>query len=382
MDPETLPSRRGGWCVFGRKVLGSSRTGRVSSTIIFLFLGEYPDAKRVIELVGSVENAEFKLRGLVLCEPTSPGRFIHHVPVLGTVEHIRHFVQVYAIETIVVATPPQSEPSVFRLLRPLRYSGVEFLDYASLYEELMQEIPIDHINDEWLMHAAMNSSRLHIRKLKRVMDLVVACVGLVITMPLSILAAILIKMDSPGPVLYRQKRVGLDGQPYTLLKFRTMKHNAEQDSGAVWAKRCDRRVTRVGRILRKLRIDEIPQLINVLRGEMSLVGPRPERPEFIDAFVEAVPFYKERLLVSPGITGWAQIKYPYAASIEEGKRKLQYDLYYIKHMSFFLDSLILLRTFKTILMGLWHRDGGEMEDEEAPEDMLDILPREVSTEKP
>ena len=148
----------------------------------------------------------------------------------------------------------------------------------------------------------------------------------------------------------------MDGEPYTLLKFRTMKQDAEAGSGAVWAGKIDHRVTRVGAFLRKWRVDEIPQLLNVLKGEMSLVGPRPERPEFVETLAENIPFYRERLMVPPGITGWAQVKYPYAASMDASRRKLQFDLYYIKHMRFLLDVQILLRTFRTILIGLRHSE--------------------------
>jgi lipopolysaccharide/colanic/teichoic acid biosynthesis glycosyltransferase len=167
--------------------------------------------------------------------------------------------------------------------------------------------------------------------------------------------------------------MGLDGTVYTLFKFRTMRQDAESGSGAVWSQRYDSRVTRVGRLLRKWRIDEIPQLINVLRGEMSLVGPRPERPEFVETLAKAIPFYKERLLVPPGITGWAQVKYPYAASVDAARRKLQYDLYYIKHMSFFLDVLILLRTFKTIIVGLRHSEEEEEANERSAEAVLTVI---------
>ena len=228
------------------------------------------------------------------------------------------------------------------------------------------------------MNAAMNSSVIHIRKIKRIMDFIVALTGLVVTLPVSLLAAFLVKIDSSGPVLYKQRRSGLDGVEYTLLKFRTMRQDAEATSGAVWSRKYDSRVTRVGRFLRKWRIDEIPQLVNVLRGEMSLVGPRPERPEFVETLSEAIAFYKERLLVPPGITGWAQVKYPYAASIDAARRKLQYDLYYIKHMGFFLDILILLRTFKTIVVGLRHNE----EEEEANEHSADAMLTVITTKPP
>ncbi len=159
------------------------------------------------------------------------------------------------------------------------------------------------------------------------------------------------KLDSPGPIFYRQERLGRQSVPFILYKFRTMRADAESATGPVWAIEEDPRITRIGKWLRKFRIDEIPQLFNVLCGDMSLVGPRPEREVFIRKLSEKVPFYAERLLVPPGITGWAQVMYPYAASIEESRRKLQFDLYYIKHMSFFLDMYVLLKTFKTILFG-------------------------------
>jgi lipopolysaccharide/colanic/teichoic acid biosynthesis glycosyltransferase len=202
------------------------------------------------------------------------------------------------------------------------------------------------------------------------LDVVVAVAGLVATAPLCLLAAGLIKLDSSGPVLYRQQRIRRGGLPYTLLKFRTMRLDAEAGSGAVWADRRDARVTRGGRILRQFRIDEIPQLINVLKGEMSLVGPRPERPEMVETLAAQIPFYRERLLVPPGITGWAQIRFPYAASIEASRRKLQFDLYYIKHMSFLFDLQILLQTFRTIIEGSRHsEDAGS-----GPGRTLTVLP--------
>lgn len=174
---------------------------------------------------------------------------------------------------------------------------------------------------------------------------------LILTAPLILVAMILIRLTSAGPAFYTQARLGRHGKPFTIYKLRTMTHNCESLTGAQWSKPGDTRVTTVGRWLRKSHIDELPQLWNVLRGDMSLVGPRPEREIFIRKLSERVPFYAERLLVPPGITGWAQVMYPYAASIEESRRKLQFDLYYIKHMSFFLDMYVLLKTFKTILFG-------------------------------
>ncbi len=343
-----------------------------------LVVGDGLEVVDVLRLLAHNIDAGYRIFGVVSCVKSRSGAFVEGIPVLGHMSRLREFADIYGIETIVVAASLARENALLRLLRPLRYSGIEILDFIALHEEVAQEIPLDHVDDEWLMNAAMNSSVIHIRKIKRAMDLGVAVLGLVLSAPICLLTVLAIRLDSRGPILYRQRRAGLDEEAYTLYKFRTMKHNAEAVSGAVWAEQFDSRVTRVGRFLRKWRVDEIPQLINVLRGEMSLVGPRPERPEFIDTLAEAIPFYKERLLVPPGITGWAQVKYPYAASIDAARRKLQYDLYYIKHMSFFLDCLILLRTFKTIIVGLKH---SEMEEgDEAVSGRLISLPASEKSE--
>ena len=170
------------------------------------------------------------------------------------------------------------------------------------------------------------------------------------SLPIALVTAVLIKFDSHGPVLYRQERVGKNGAPFTVLKFRSMRTDAE-NAGPVWASEQDDRTTRVGRIIRKLRIDEIPQFWNIIRGEMDFVGPRPERPHFVSQLAQEIPYYQQRHLIAPGLTGWAQIKYPYGASIEDARQKLQYDLYYIKNQSLILDAIILFETIKIIVFG-------------------------------
>ena len=321
-----------------------------------LVVGDGEEVDRVLDLLRDTEDSGFKVYGVISCTQARRGEFMQGVPVLGALADLRGFVDAYEIETIVVAARPARADRLLGELRPLRYAGIEVTDYVSLVEELGQEIPLDHIDDGWLMSAAMNSSVLHIRKIKRMMDIVVSLMGLLVTLPITLPAAVLIRLDSRGPVLYRQRRARLEGRPYTLLKFRTMRQDAESGSGPRWAGRDDGRATRVGRLLRRWRVDEIPQLVNVLRGDMSLVGPRPERPEFIEKLAERIPYYKERLLVPPGITGWAQVKFPYAASIDAARRKLQYDLYYIKHMGLLLDVQILLRTVRTVLGGIRHSE--------------------------
>ncbi|MCS7049587.1 MAG: sugar transferase [Verrucomicrobiae bacterium] len=318
-----------------------------------LVIGTAAEARKVIELVQGHPHAGIKVLGIILvgADREQVGRFVGDYPVLGTLDSLEKFVNLYGIDRLILATTADFEPVLLRRLRQFRYRGIALVDFVGLYEELAYEIPIDHINDEWLFLASMNSSRFHIRRLKRVVDVVVALLGLVITAPIMAVTAVLIKLTSPGPVLYRQERLGRDSQPFMLIKFRTMREDAENHTGPVWATDDDPRITWLGKWLRKFRIDELPQLWNVLKGEMSLVGPRPERPVFVKKLSEKIPFYSERLLVAPGVTGWAQVMYPYAASIEESRRKLQYDLYYIKNMSFILDLLIVLKTIRTILFG-------------------------------
>jgi exopolysaccharide biosynthesis polyprenyl glycosylphosphotransferase len=185
---------------------------------------------------------------------------------------------------------------------------------------------------------------------QRVFNLLAATVGIVLASPLVLITALAVRLSSSGPVLYRQLRVGLDGHPFTVYKFRSMRANAEAATGAVWASRNDPRITPVGRIIRKIRFDELPQLFNVLKGEMSLVGPRPERPEFVKALSERIPYYRQRHYVRPGITGWAQINHKYGDTLEDTVTKLEYDLYYIKNMSISLDAYIVFHTLKTMLL--------------------------------
>lgn len=326
-----------------------------------LVLGEETGVRSILALLGEPRNVEIRPWGVVHADAPIPDKVLDGVPVLGPLAHLREYVDAYDIDTLLVTPGLAGDSALLRDLRPLRYQGVEILDRVALVEDLALQIPLDDIDEEWLMHAAMNSSVLHTRKLKRLMDLFVAGAGMVPALPLWVVVAALIKLTSPGPVLYRQCRVKRQGRTYTMLKFRTMRADAEADSGAAWAGRRDPRVTWIGQWLRRWRIDEIPQLINVLKGDMSLVGPRPERPEFVASLRRDIPFYEERLMVSPGITGWAQVNYGYAASADAARCKLQYDLYYIKHMGLRLDVQILLRTIWIVLRGAEYQEGAPAE---------------------
>jgi sugar transferase (PEP-CTERM system associated) len=222
-------------------------------------------------------------------------------------------------------------------------------DFLTFWERETGRIDLDAIEPRWLVYSGGFRTSLLRRVAQRSLDILVSVLGLVIASPLMPIVALLIKLDSPGPILYRQERVGKDGQPFQIIKFRSMGVDAEQDAAPQWAELKDPRVTRIGRILRGTRIDELPQLLNVLKGEMSLVGPRPERPAFVSAFARQIPFYEVRHSLRPGITGWAQINYKYAASLEDTKRKLEYDLFYVKNHSVFLDLAIMLQTLRIIL---------------------------------
>lgn len=331
--------------------MAASRHGFMSQRC--LVIGTTSEAHKAIELIRRNAHANLRIFGLIHCgsDHDNIGKFFDEYPILGTLDTLDRFVELYGIERLILAAGQEAEPVLLRQLRSFRYRGIELVDFVALSEELAQEIPLDHIDDEWLFMASMNNSRFHIRRLKRLTDILVSSVGLMVTALPAALAAIWVKLDSPGPIFYRQERLGRRSIPFILYKFRTMSADAESTTGPVWAIEDDPRITRAGKWLRKFRIDEIPQLFNVLCGNMSLVGPRPEREVFIQKLSEKIPFYAERLLVPPGITGWAQVMYPYAASVEESYRKLQFDLYYIKHMSFFLDMYVLLKTFKTILFG-------------------------------
>lgn len=252
------------------------------------------------------------------------------------------------LRTLVV-TSYENSSLISRELLALKFRGVEVIGFESFYERLTGRLPAEMLSERWLVFApGFDRSRMT-RIAKRIADLAVAVAIGLVALPAAIIAALAIKFDSRGPVLYSQDRVGLDGRIFRLYKFRSMRDGAENPTGAVYARHDDPRVTRVGRLIRKLRFDEIPQLFNVLRGNMSLVGPRPERPEFVGEFRNTLPLYDYRHSVRPGLTGWAQVCYPYGAGVSDANEKLCYDLYYIKNHSLMFDLQIMLQTVKVVL---------------------------------
>ena len=255
------------------------------------------------------------------------------------------------IKKVVVAIKERRGALPLRELVKCRVKGINVIEGTSFYEMLAGKLIVDQINPAWIIFSeGFYKSRTR-RFIKRSIDLMICLAMLILFSPLIIVTTILIKIDSTGPVLFFQERVGKNKKPYMLYKFRSMFEDAEAQSGPVWASDNDKRITRIGSVIRKWRIDEIPQLWNVLKGDMSFVGPRPEREFFIKKLEEIIPYYGERFSVKPGITGWAQVCYGYGASVDDAVEKVNYDLFYIKNMSSFMDLMIILRTIKIVLFG-------------------------------
>jgi sugar transferase (PEP-CTERM system associated) len=263
------------------------------------------------------------------------------------------FAREHDVDEIVVAPDDRRRGLPVEALLECRLAGISVVDLLTFLERESGKVQLSLLYPSWLIFSDGIGHGPVRNALERGFDLMASTALLMVTWPIMLLAALAIWVESGfrGSILYRQTRVGLEGEEFELMKFRSMREDAEAAGQAVWAADEDPRVTRVGRILRKFRIDELPQLVNVLRGEMSFVGPRPERPEFVDGLVQKLPYYRERHCVKPGITGWAQLCYPYGASVEDAKNKLQYDLYYLKNHSLLLDLIIILQTVEVVLVG-------------------------------
>jgi sugar transferase (PEP-CTERM system associated) len=259
--------------------------------------------------------------------------------------------QLQVDEIVVALTERRAGSMPLRQLLDCKLMGVKVYDLATHFEKRLGQIRLDFVNAGWLIFSDGFNQGTWRTGIKRVFDIVISVLLLVLAAPVMAVTALLIKLDSKGPVFYKQERTGQDNASFMVLKFRSMRTDAEQDGQPRWATLQDNRVTKVGGIIRKLRIDELPQLINVLRGEMSLVGPRPERPFFVEQLTQQIPYFAVRHSVKPGVTGWAQVRYHYGATIEDSAAKLQYDLYYVKNHSLFLDLVVLFETIGVVLTG-------------------------------
>jgi len=272
-------------------------------------------------------------------------------PLTAADEDLFRAVRTYRVNRILVAFGDRRGKLPVEHLLTLKSRGVRIQDGTDVYESITGKVPIESLRLGWLLFSSGFCISRFLLIYKRVTSVLISILGLLVSLPLVPLVALAIKLTSEGPIFYRQKRVGRNGTVFECYKFRTMYADAEADSGPTWASDDDPRVTTVGRLLRMSRLDEIPQLWNVLRGDMSFVGPRPERPEFVERLSQVISHYHLRHIVRPGITGWAQIRYGYGSSVKDAKEKIQYDLFYIKNMSYGLDLLIVFETIKTIVLG-------------------------------
>jgi sugar transferase (PEP-CTERM system associated) len=312
-------------------VLGTGQVGRLIADL-------EPTSARPFRIIGFLDD--------------SPGA-IDMVPdghvLLGKIQDLGSLVEETRPDIVVIAQLDRRGCFPTKELLECRLRGIRVEDWPTFYEKAEGKILVTAVRPSWLIFSDGFVKTPRTEIIKRLFDISLALLGLVLSLPLMILASIAVKLESPGPMLYRQPRLGRNGCVFILNKFRSMRQDAEKDTGPVWSARRDPRITRVGHFLRTTRLDELPQLVNVLVGHMSFIGPRPERPEFVAELQKQIPYYMERLAVKPGLTGWAQVKYQYGSSVEDAVEKLQYDLYYIKNLSLFLDLLIVLNTVQVVL---------------------------------
>jgi sugar transferase (PEP-CTERM system associated) len=315
-----------------------------------LVLGTGNLAREAVREILAHPELGIKVLGFVDDNPQLVGVSIVNPKVIGLYEDLPKIVANNKVDRIIVGLKDRRGKLPIQDLLELKTRGVAIEEATTFYERVAGKIPIENLKPSWLVFNAGFSVTKRALLEKRILSLLVSSVLLVVFSPIILLLIALIKLDSKGPIFYKQERVGQDGKSFMLVKFRSMRADAEDETGPVWAKEDDDRITRLGGVMRRTRLDELPQLYNVFRGDMSLVGPRPERPHFVQQLAESIPFYPLRHVVKPGLTGWAQINYGYASTLDHTVEKLQYDLFYIKNMSWVLDTLIILETIKTVLV--------------------------------
>lgn len=315
-----------------------------------LFLGTKPAAVALArELASRERDLGVEVVGFVEAESSAVRTFVRDPGMVGTINDLSRIVHEYGVDRVVVSLGDARGRLPMGDLLDLKLRGVRFDHLASVYEEFTGRIAVENLRPSWLVFSDGFRKARTVMIVKRVVDVLAAGIGLLVGLPLLLAVGAAVRLTSAGPALYHQARVGERGRTFTIHKFRTMRVDAEAASGPVFASARDPRVTPIGTFLRRTRLDELPQLWNVLIGDMSLVGPRPERPEFVHDLTEQIPFYGQRHVVRPGLSGWAQVRYAYAATVEDTMEKLQYDLFYIKNMSVLLDLLIVFSTIKTVL---------------------------------
>lgn len=333
-----------GWRLAFNRLIGSLKLEeRV------LFVGTGGTARKVARQILDQHDFAYRVVGFIDDDRARIGERIVNPAIIGTPADIAQIVQQLHVNRIVVGlSDRRGKLPVEELLRA-KMAGVRVEDATTTYERVTGKILLDDLRPSWLIFSdGFRVSRVT-RLMKRTIDLTLSLAIAMVSMPLMVLTALLVWLDDGRPILYRQERVGENGRTFILSKFRSMRKDAEQGGRPIWAKDGDDRITRVGRFIRKTRLDELPQLWNVVRGDMSFVGPRPERPFFVEQLSRAIPFYQQRHAVKPGLTGWAQVKYRYGSSLEDAMEKLRYDLYYIKHLSVSFDLTIVFDTVKVVL---------------------------------
>ena len=335
------------WRFAGFAVLGwASAPRRV------LLVGAGWSAETLIEAIRSMAAQEYEVCG-VIGTSGDVGVTVGSIPVIAVGDDLMRVIEREQITEVITTAADGVDGATFQGLMDALAHGVRILPMALLYEQITGRVPVEHVNNDWavvFLPVSQHEGALNLYfPLKRLIDSVLALAGLAVFALLLPFLALAIRLNSRGSIFYRQERLGRSGEPFQIFKLRTMIDNAESVTGAVFAQKGDRRITSVGRFLRRTRLDEVPQLYNVLRGDMSLVGPRPERPEHVSRLQQTIPFYRTRLAVRPGLTGWAQVRYHYGSTDEDALVKLQYDLYYIRHSSLLLDFTIMLRTVGRVL---------------------------------
>lgn len=334
------------------RVLIHTLTGHPDIGEKILIVGSGKAAKETAQVAWDRRDAGYRIVGFVSENGHVPQERIGKGTVLGTTSDLESIINDKGVNRIVTAV--RERRGTFptdKLLKMSLAGDVTIEECTSFYERMTGQVHLDMLRPSWLIFAGPGRETRLKYVLREAVHRSLAAVGLVLSLPIAIVTALVVKLDSRGPIFYRQERVGKNGRVFNVIKFRSMRVDAEKDGKPIWASTDDARVTRAGRIIRKIRVDEIPQFWNILKGEMSFVGPRPERPHFVARLSEEIPFYGHRHLVAPGLTGWAQTKYPYGASVEDARMKLQYDLYYIKNQSLGLDLVIVIDTIKTVLFG-------------------------------
>jgi sugar transferase (PEP-CTERM system associated) len=332
--------------VFLRILLGKTLGSQAFKRRIVV-LGAGPRAAR-LKVLSKAPGAGFAVVGYV--SMSEANRVIPEAIARDAIYNLADHVVLLNASEVVLALEERRNALPLKDLLRVKTTGVHVNEISTFLERETGRVDLDSVNPSWLIFSdGFSSGRMVSSAFKRLFDIGASLLLLVLTLPLVLVTAIAIRFESKGPAFYRQRRVGLYGVGFDVIKLRSMRQDAEVGGKAVWAEKDDPRITRIGRVIRKLRIDELPQCWSVLKGEMSFVGPRPERPQFVEDLEQKLPYYAERHMVKPGITGWAQINYPYGASIEDSRQKLEYDLFYAKNYSPFLDLLILLQTIRVVL---------------------------------